>query len=162
MVLGLNQREGEIEVVAIDESAGTITFNNHGQIQELSLEKDGAKPTAGPAPAPFPGISAPGIPGVPAPPTAFNPSRGGPPGVTTTTFGGSGSTLRNIPSRSLRLPTAPGSASPAPVFGGVPATVPTPNIQPGQPKPLSAEEQAAIMIISHAADPSGPPPPPPE
>ncbi|MEK7707888.1 MAG: hypothetical protein AAB380_07820, partial [Verrucomicrobiota bacterium] len=38
MVLSVGQREGEIEVVAIDESAGTITFNNHGKPQTLSLE----------------------------------------------------------------------------------------------------------------------------
>ncbi|MEK7707912.1 MAG: hypothetical protein AAB380_07950, partial [Verrucomicrobiota bacterium] len=38
MVLSVGERAGEIEVVAIDENAGTITFNNHGKPQTLSLE----------------------------------------------------------------------------------------------------------------------------
>jgi hypothetical protein len=81
MILSVGQREGEIEVVAIDESAGTITFNNHGKVQTLSLENDGPKSPTGPPVAQFPGISAPGAPGVPAPAVAFNPSRSvAPPG----------------------------------------------------------------------------------
>jgi len=165
MMLSVGQREGEIELVAIDEAAGTITFNNHGQIQTLDLEKDGMKPPSGPAPAPFPGISAPGgqpgKPNVPAPPTAFNPPRGGNPGVSMTTIGRSGSTLRNIPTRSLRLPTAAGASASAPVFGGGATTVTTPTIQSGQSSGLSSEEQAAIMIVDKAANPSLPPPPVP-
>ena len=91
MVLSVGEREDEIEVVAIDESAGTITFNNHGKPQTLSLEKDGPKPPTGPAVAPFPGIS------VPAPAAAaFNPSQSG---------AAAGSALKNIPTptRSLHL-----------------------------------------------------------
>jgi hypothetical protein len=161
MVLTVNQREGEVEVLSIDETAGTITFNNHGQIQTLSLEKDGVKPPTGPAATPFPGITAPGIPGVPAPTAGFNPARSGAPAGTTTTFGGAGSTLKNIPSRSLRLPTAApvNAGGGLPILGGAANTTPQTQQTP-QPKPLSAEEQAAIMLIQHEADPNGPPPVP--
>jgi len=134
MVLTVGQREGEIEVVAIDESSGTITFNNHGKVQTLSLEKDGAKPPTGPAVAPLPGISASGNPVVPA-----------------TT---AGSALKNIPipTRSLHLPTtAAGVASLV-----TQAATPTPVQQPV----LAPEEQAAIMIIQKQQNPEGPPIPP--
>jgi hypothetical protein len=36
-VLGVGERQDEIEVQKIDESAATIIFNNHGTVQELSL-----------------------------------------------------------------------------------------------------------------------------
>jgi hypothetical protein len=160
MVLSVSQREGEIEVLSIDESAGTITFNNHGQIQTLSLEKDGAKPPTAPVASPFPGITAPKIPGVPAPTAAYNPARSVAPAGTTTTFGGAGSTLKNIPSRSLRTTPAMNAGGGLPVLGGAATTTTTTTPQTPQPKPLSAEEQAAIMLIQHEADPNGPPPVP--
>ena len=168
LVLSVGQREGEIEVLAVDESTGTITFKNHGKVQEKNLEKDGPKAPTGPAPAPFPGISAPG--GIQPPVPTFKPAQSGAPVVpTTTTFGGpAGSTLKNIPnlpSRTLRVPTAAGggvpataSASVAPVLG-VPATAAT-TTQVPQPKPLSPEEQATIMLLHQAQDPDGPPMPP--
>jgi len=157
MVLSVGQREGEIEVVAVDESTGTITFNNHGKLQTLSLEKDGQKPPTGPAVAPLPRISVPGNPGVPAPAAAFNPVPSG---------AAAGSALRNIPipTRSLRLPTMTGVGGSSPMIAGaapIPGTAAaTPTLQIPQPKPLSPEEQAAIMIIQKEQNPDGPPMPP--
>ena len=42
-ILTEGQRDGEIEVLAIDEQAGTVKVNNHGTVQELTFDKDGAK-----------------------------------------------------------------------------------------------------------------------
>src|SRR6266404_578456 len=42
------QREGQIEVLEIDEKAGSIKLNDYGTVVTLSLEKDGAKPQPGP------------------------------------------------------------------------------------------------------------------
>lgn len=75
-VLGEGERQDDIEVQKIDEPSATITFNNHGTIQELALvaakASSGAPAPAGPggfgrAPAiPAPGV-APGAAGNPAP-----------------------------------------------------------------------------------------------
>jgi len=51
-VLAEGQRDGDIEVLEINESLGTIKFSNQGTLMTLSLEKDGAKlPSTGAAPA---------------------------------------------------------------------------------------------------------------
>ena len=160
MVLSVGQREGEIEVLAIDESTGTITFKNHGKVQEKNLEKDGPKPPAGPPVAPVPAISAPAVPGVLVP-TAVNPLRSGAPGSPVITVGGSaGSNLKTIPipTRTLRLPAATSSGVPA-LGLGAPATAATTTPTP-QPPPPSPEEQAAIMILQKTQNPEGPPIPP--
>jgi len=161
LVLSVGQREGEIEVLAIDESTGTITFRNHGKEQSLNLEKDGPKAPTGPAPAPFPGISAPGIqPPVPA----FKPPQSGAPVIPAATFGGpAGSTLKNIPnlpSRTLRVPTAAGGVAQGTTTAAATTTQTT---QSAQPKPLTPEEQAVLMAIErekHKNDPNYPPMPP--
>jgi hypothetical protein len=48
-VLSEGERQDEIEVIKIDESASLVTFNNHGFPQELSLTN--ASNSSGPAPA---------------------------------------------------------------------------------------------------------------
>jgi hypothetical protein len=83
------QRDGEIEVLEIDEKAGTVKVVNHGVAQTLDFKIDGAKPV----PVILPTGAAPGglvVPtnSVPAP-------------------------IRTIPTRSLRLPPIPGGP-PAP------------------------------------------------
>ncbi len=40
-VLSEGERQGGIEVVAIDEKAGTVRFNNHDILQTLNLKDDG-------------------------------------------------------------------------------------------------------------------------
>ena len=120
-ILAEGQREGQIEVVAIDEKTGSIKFNNYGKEITLTLEKDGAKvPSTPPTAAPPPGsIPPPAIPnpnpavnyGIqPAPaagipqPTPMQPSAA--PGINTG--------LKTIPTRSLRLQNAPGVEPPPP------------------------------------------------
>ncbi len=99
-ILAEGQRDGDVEVIAIDERAGSVKVNNHGTIQELSFDKDGAKLPNTPPPL----IAPPGLPGAAAPPPYANPIRPPTPG------------LRTIPPRTLRLPPMPGArtAQPSP------------------------------------------------
>jgi hypothetical protein len=43
-VLSEGEREGEIEVLEIDERAGTVRFNNHGSVEILNLKNDADRP----------------------------------------------------------------------------------------------------------------------
>jgi hypothetical protein len=51
-ILSEGQRQDDIEVVKIDEKAGTVTFKNHGTVQELPLvaATGGSAPAAGGSP----------------------------------------------------------------------------------------------------------------
>ncbi|MCU0782909.1 MAG: hypothetical protein MUF81_02450 [Verrucomicrobia bacterium] len=185
MVLSVGEREGEIEVLEINEAAGTVKFNNHGTEEIKDLAKDSAKVPPGPLAATVPGISAPAVPGVPpARAGAYNPVPAAQAaGSSVTTFGGSaGSTLKNIPTRTVRGPmaTAGGgsgfSATPtlsggsglsaAPTLGSggsLPSTPATATTQPPQQRPLTLEEQSALMLIhreQHKDEPHWPPMPP--
>ena len=53
------QRQDDIEVIKIDEKAGVVTFDNHGETQELPLVATAPSSTPSPGPA-FPGGVAPG------------------------------------------------------------------------------------------------------
>jgi hypothetical protein len=103
-VMGEGERQDDIEVQKIDEQAATITFNNHGTVQELALVVSKAS-TGAPAPA-GPGV----VPGaLPRPGVA--PVVGGGPAAAVG-FGG----------RFGRSRPTPGAAAPggggAPGFGG--------------------------------------------
>jgi hypothetical protein len=142
-ILTEGQREGQIEVLEIDEKAGSIKFNNFGTIVTLTLDKDGAKLPNTPAPA----VPPPGVPAtagyVPAPAGGSQP--GG--GSAITTIGGAGAGLKSIPTRTLRLPST--------AAGQTQATGPAPA--------LSHEEQIILMELEreqHKNDPKYPPPPP--
>ncbi len=91
-ILAEGQRDGEVEVIAINEQTGTVKVNNHGTVQELSFDKDGAKLPNNPPPL----LAPPGLPGA-TPPPYTNPLNPAAPG------------LRTIPPRTLRLPPMPGS-----------------------------------------------------
>jgi hypothetical protein len=67
LILTEGQREGSVEVLAIDEKAGRVRVNNSGDEMTLTFEKDGVKQPSTPAPA-----SAPPPPG--ALPTAAPPA----------------------------------------------------------------------------------------
>jgi hypothetical protein len=103
-ILTEGQREGDIEVIQIDDKAGSVKVNNAGTIQTLTFEKDGAKLPSTPAPV-IPGVPggfAPQIPGLPV-------TRPGPGGVTPTF---------QLPTRVPRLPNTGSQASnPTPGFG---------------------------------------------
>jgi hypothetical protein len=81
-ILSAGQRQDDIEVVKIDEKAGIVTFNNHGETQELPLVAATASST--PAPAAAFSSGTPGIPGSRYSPGFSNPGGGNVYG----TFGG--------------------------------------------------------------------------
>jgi hypothetical protein len=105
-ILALGEREGEIEVLEIDEKAGRVKVNYGGSVTDLTFEKDGVKtpPTPGPGAVPQPGAP-PGMrPGIPVP--------GAMPGIGT-----------GMPARPLRLPGAGAVVTPQASTGaGVSAT----------------------------------------
>jgi hypothetical protein len=63
--LAEGERAGDIEVLTIDQNAGTVRLKNKSEEQNLSMEKDAMKPSAAAGPA-LPGL--PGIPGRIPPP----------------------------------------------------------------------------------------------
>ena len=49
-ILSVGQQEGPIEVVAIDETGGSVTVNNSGTIMVLSLDRDSPRQPPSPMP----------------------------------------------------------------------------------------------------------------
>ncbi len=70
LMLTEGQRDGEIEVLQIDENAGTVKVNNHGVTQTLDFKTDGVKLQTAAAPAPVPGAVPPPIASQPGNPTS--------------------------------------------------------------------------------------------
>ena len=62
LILTEGQREGEVEVLQIDERAESVKVNNSGTVMTLTFEKDGAKLPATPAPRAVPPVPSP-LPG---------------------------------------------------------------------------------------------------
>jgi len=92
-ILTEGQRDGDIEVLEIDEKAGVAKFNNHGTMQTLDLVNDSAK-----------------LPGVPAAAAGPPPPRPMPPLMGHTLNGPQpGAGARGLPTRTLRLPEIPGT-----------------------------------------------------
>lgn len=74
-ILTEGQRDGEIQVVSIDEAAGSVKVINHGVAQELNFDKDGVKlPKTPVAAAGRPGVRG-RIPIPPRPPAGTLPTR---------------------------------------------------------------------------------------
>lgn len=154
-ILTEGQREGQIEVMAIDNIAGTVKVSNAGTVATLSFDKDGLKAPTAPAALPV----MPGVPGMPGGiPIPGRPPIPGAAGVTTI---GSGTTaipgavpaatqpsssggLRSIPSRSLRLPQSSAQLN-------APAAAETPEVQ---------MINQAIIMEAHRNVPGMPPLPP--
>ena len=99
--LGEGQREGDLEVLEIDENAGTVKVNNFGTVTTLNWEDNGVKTAAAPAPAPAGAPKPAGF--LPAP--AANP------------FAPAGGAQPFPTARPLRLPTPTGAAA-SPASGG--------------------------------------------
>ena len=88
-MLSEGQRDGEIEVLEIDEKNGIVKVSEFGSVTNLTWEKNGAKMAGGqPTPAPAGGVP-------PPPANPFTPT-------------GAAGFNKAIPSRTLRLPGAPG------------------------------------------------------
>lgn len=138
-ILTEGQREGDIEVVSIDEKALSVKVNNGGTVQTLTFEKDGAKLPATAAPAAVPGA-------VPVPGTVPITRPG--PIPQTPSF--------QLPSRIPRLPNAgvqggnTGFANPGMVAPGLGSPM-NMNQQPQTPVPgagTSLEEQTLLIEAS--------------
>jgi hypothetical protein len=135
------ERNGEIEVLEIDEVAGVVKFNNHGTIEPKNMKDDVAKATAAaPPPGPQPpGVPPPAIPSLPRPTAAANPASSGP--SIATTFGGS--QPHTIPTRTLRTSSATGANVPVGTYNAGQSPHPT---QTGTP--LSREEQEVLIEVN--------------
>jgi hypothetical protein len=137
-VMSVGDREDDIEVEKIDEKSATITFNNHGSIQELGLVP--ATDSGG-----VPGAPGYGQPGLPMPGMGRGPGGFG-------RFGHS----QNNPS-----PISPPSSS-NPSAAGILPTAPPP-LTFGMHEQITPEAQIIQMEIyrqQHQNDPSYPPMPP--
>ncbi len=130
-ILTEGQRDGEIEVLEINEQEGSVKVNESGLVTLLTFDKDGAKLPSTPPPAVSP-AGAP--PAAMAPANANAPFTGSSP---VTSIGGAPNTgLKAIPTRTLRLPTAGGVGSPN--SGAV---------QPQVTPQLSPEEQMIMIEV---------------
>ena len=156
-ILSEGERDGDVEVLAIDQSTGSVKLNNHGVEQDLSLDKDSAKITGAPPPAPG------GAPPLPMfqPPT--------PPGAPPAPDG----TMRSIPlpNRQLRQPGGPNAYNnqnnqdapslPSGIGGGYGGTSGTAPAAAQPQNNLSFEEQEVLLAAQHMnavqrGDPVGP------
>jgi hypothetical protein len=130
-ILTIGQREGDIEVLDIDEKAGSVKVNNAGAIVTLTFEKDGAKLPATVAPA-GPGVAGvPGVPnlpgGIPAPVSPYAPKGG------TSGF--------SLPTRTLRTTPTPGVVNPAAGMGSAVG----PGLGAGQARAQQITDQIAAQ-----------------
>jgi hypothetical protein len=89
-VLTEGQRDGDLEVIKIDEKAGMVTVNDFGTVTNITFDTNATKTASAPAAMPMPTGAIP----PPMMPAGFTPPGGG---------------LRSLPTRTLRLPGAIGS-----------------------------------------------------
>lgn len=146
LILTEGQREGEVEVLQIDEHAGSVKVNNSGTVMTLTFEKDGAKLPATPTPHPAPPLPNP-LPGRAAP-YPYLPA----------------AAARKSPTRTPRLPsfgsvTTPGLGAVPQAVGGIPT--PTGLNAPAQSpaladQDLTAEEQAIINAFQRQENETSP------
>ena len=132
-MLSEGQRDGDVEVLKIDEVAGTVKVDNQGIVQILDFINNSAMPVNGGAP----------------------PGRGGNnprPGLPTPSL------LRQIPTRTLRLPSIPPNpppGDPGPSAQAPPAApvnnFPQYGTPPPPEHPPTAEEQTLLLEANRAA-----------
>ena len=130
-ILTVGQREGDVEVIDIDEVGGNVKLRNAGVEVTLNIDKDGPKLASTPAPIP-------GLPGAPMPGGAIPPVPGAARGMTPpSATGNPGFTM---PTRSLRLPPAGGAgAANANTGAAMPAGF-VPGVNPSYNPNVSAQQ----------------------
>jgi len=153
-VLSEGESEGEVEVVSIDQSTGTVKLNNHGVEQILNLDKDSAKVTGAPAGAggvspTLPLFQPPQMPRLPSSPDSGTFPRSIPLPTRPMRLPGGGMIPGGAQSQSN--PTLPEGLSTA--FAGLGGSGGAPQIQkplaaPAQPE-LTAEEQEILLAAQH-------------
>jgi hypothetical protein len=101
-ILTEGQRDGDVEVLEINDKTGDVKLNNAGTIVTLNIEKDGPKL---PATQPPPAVGGAPLPAgaIPAPMPGAAHAAGTPAG---------GNTGFTMPTRTLRLPSQTGGATP--------------------------------------------------
>lgn len=149
MILTEGQRQGHVEVLLIDEKAGSVKVNNSGTVMTLTFEKDGARLPSTPAstnPAVQPGYAPGRTPGGLPP----GPGSGIPPATNS-----NGKT----PHRTPRWPmNETAQTSSTPTRAGYPTTaVPGPAAN-NPPTDLTAQEQAIISEFQNHNQPANPMP----
>lgn len=129
------ERDGQIEVVSIDESTGSVKIKIGEKETELTFEKDGLKPPTSPAGAPgtVPGV--PGAPGVPSPSGGAGTIQPTPPATTGIIPAGGASPSVSASNPSASALAAIGSSMPTrPIRSSTveapPATIATGSAQP--------------------------------
>jgi len=153
LILTEGQREGDIEVLQIDERAGSVKVRNSGQVMVLTFDKDGAK---------LPATPAPGSPGAPTSPSALPAVQ---PTNPYTLPARTTATPPPLPGRNTHrtVVPAPGVATSnstvTPPVGGVPSPTGLPGSSAATPAPaanqdLTAEEQAIVMELQRQSNPS--------
>jgi len=136
-MLSEGQREDDIEVVTINETDGTVKFNNHGTVQLLDMKTDSAKATPGAA---LPPTKAP----LPVP--VF--TQGQPAGNAQT---GADIAQRQIPQRPIRTtPEEDNNNDNNNNAGNTPAqAAPATTASAGEEAPMSQEEQSIVIELNH-------------
>lgn len=151
-ILTEGQRDGDVEILTIDEKAGAVKLRLAGNEMTLDFEKNGPKLPTTPPPAAVPGLPIPGGRQIPIPGAA----------PATLPMPIPGTTPQGFPTRTLRLPGAgtvgtPGAgaatATPASYSGGLAlggygygtTAAATPQKEAIQQPQFSAEEQEVII-----------------
>ncbi len=133
MMLSEGQRQGDIEIVSIDEKAGSVNLKQGESAETISFDKNGVKGGPPPPPAMAGGPGANPNPGLQ--PHPFTPTPG----------------QKMIPGRPLRIPGANqtgGQASGEPTYsnGAIPSPAAGGQQQPQQFQPPISQEAGAVMI----------------
>ena len=147
-ILAEGQREGDLEVLRIDETAREVEVNNLGTRMTLTFERDGTKAQSTPPPSPV--ATTFGMPSMPAASSSITPSF----------------QMPRLPSRDLRIQQtatnpyasyAPGLNSPVPNPAAT-NLVSNPPPLPAPPNDLTPEEQIIVQELRRQTYNTNPPP----
>jgi len=172
-ILAEGQRDGDVEVLEIDEKNNTVKLDDFGTVMTVNFTDNGAKPSGAPMPGAPPG--APAVGGFVPPPSIPSPAPA-PISPAATTI--ANPALRQIPTRIPRTGTTSGGpafGSSGVAFGGgsvaTPApmvaapsfnSTPTPNPQQNYPpeRQMTPEEQRILMEVERERNKNNPDYPP--